>query len=339
MVEINNLTKRYGNITAVNNLSFTVSKNEILGFLGPNGAGKTTTMNMITGCLPPTSGTIIVNGFDISKNPMEAKKSIGYLPEIPPLYTDMKVYEYLKFVAGLKSVPRSQRNEQIRDAMDRLKISDVSKRLIKNLSKGYKQRVGFAQALLGNPEILILDEPTVGLDPNQILEVRKLIKDLKKDHTIILCSHILQEISAVCDKALIIAKGEMKALDTLKNLSARVSSNIALTITVEGDKAKIIDIFNQTKEVLDYTEISSDKPDAYSFKVELLNDDARKKTISKLIAEDCSVLEVQTDHASLEQVFVKLTKQPSKKRTIHDVFDEIEKDIEKDMGSDDNKEA
>jgi ABC-2 type transport system ATP-binding protein len=258
MVEINNLTKRYGNITAVNNLSFTVSKNEILGFLGPNGAGKTTTMNMITGCLPPTSGTIIVNGFDISKNPMEAKKSIGYLPEIPPLYTDMKVYEYLKFVAGLKSVPRSQRNEQIRDAMDRLKISDVSKRLIKNLSKGYKQRVGFAQALLGNPEILILDEPTVGLDPNQILEVRKLIKDLKKDHTIILCSHILQEISAVCDKALIIAKGEMKALDTLKNLSARVSSNIALTITVEGDKAKIIDIFNQTKEVLDYSEISSD---------------------------------------------------------------------------------
>ena len=156
MVEINNLTKRYGNITAVNNLSFTVSKNEILGFLGPNGAGKTTTMNMITGCLPPTSGTIIVNGFDISKNPMEAKKSIGYLPEIPPLYTDMKVYEYLKFVAGLKSVPRSQRNEQIRDAMDRLKISDVSKRLIKNLSKGYKQRVGFAPALLGNLKYLFL---------------------------------------------------------------------------------------------------------------------------------------------------------------------------------------
>lgn len=335
MVEIKNLTKRYGNITAVKDLSFTVSDNEILGFLGPNGAGKTTTMNMITGCLPPTSGTIIVNGFDISKNPMDAKKCIGYLPEIPPLYTDMKVYEYLKFVAGIKAVPLSQRNEQIKMAMDRLKITDVSKRVIKNLSKGYKQRVGFAQALIGNPKILILDEPTVGLDPNQILEVRSLIKDLKKDHTIILCSHILQEISAVCDKALIIAKGEMKALDTLKNLSESVSSNIALTITVEGDKAKIINIFNSTQDVLDYTEITSDKPNAYAFKLELSNDDARKQTITKLISEDCSVLEVQTDQASLEQVFVKLTKQPSKKRTIYDVFDDIEKDID----SDENKEA
>lgn len=335
MVEIKNLTKRFGSITAVNDLSFTVSDNEILGFLGPNGAGKTTTMNMITGCLPPTSGTIIVNGFDISNNPMEAKKSIGYLPEIPPLYTDMKVYEYLKFVAGIKAVPRSKRNEQIKLVMDRLKINDVSKRIIKNLSKGYKQRVGFAQALIGDPKILILDEPTVGLDPNQILEVRKLIKDLKKDHTIILCSHILQEISAVCDKALIIAKGELKALDTLKNLSDRVSSNIALTITIEGDKVKIIDIFNSTKDVLDYTEITSDKPNAYAFKLELSNDDARKQTITKLISEDCSILEVQTDQANLEQVFVKLTKQPSKKRTIYDVFDDIEKNID----SDENKEA
>lgn len=335
MVEIKNLTKRYGSITAVKDLSFTVSDNEILGFLGPNGAGKTTTMNMITGCLPPTSGTIIVNGFDISKNPMDAKKCIGYLPEIPPLYTEMKVYEYLKFIAGIKAIPRSERNEQIKMAMDRLKITDVSKRVIKNLSKGYKQRVGFAQALIGNPKILILDEPTVGLDPNQILEVRNLIKDLKKDHTIILCSHILQEISAVCDKALIIAKGEMKALDTLKNLSDSVSSNIALTVTVEGDKAKIIDIFNVTKDVLDYTEITSDKPNAYTFKLELLHDDARKQVITRLISEDCSVLEVQTDQASLEQVFVKLTKQPSKKRTIYDVFDDIEKDID----SDENKEA
>ncbi|HHX56499.1 MAG TPA: ABC transporter ATP-binding protein [Clostridiales bacterium] len=335
MVEIKNLTKRYGSITAVKDLSFTVSDNEILGFLGPNGAGKTTTMNMITGCLPPTSGTIIVNGFDISKNPMDAKKCIGYLPEIPPLYTEMKVYEYLKFIAGIKAIPRSERNEQIKMAMDRLKITDVSKRVIKNLSKGYKQRVGFAQALIGNPKILILDEPTVGLDPNQILEVRNLIKDLKKDHTIILCSHILQEISAVCDKALIIAKGEMKALDTLKNLSDSVSSNIALTVTVEGDKAKIIDIFNVTKDVLDYTEITSDKPNAYTFKLELSNDDARKHVITRLISEDCSVLEVQTDQASLEQVFVKLTKQPSKKRTIYDVFDDIEKDID----SDENKEA
>lgn len=336
MVEIKNLTKRFGNITAVNDLSFTVSDNEILGFLGPNGAGKTTTMNMITGCLPPTMGTVIVNGFDISKNAMDAKKCIGYLPELPPLYMDMKVYEYLKFVAGIKAVPHSQRNEQIKYAMDKLKITDVSRRVIKNLSKGYKQRVGFAQALIGSPKILILDEPTVGLDPNQILEVRNLIKDLKKDHTIILSSHILQEVTAVCERIVIISKGEMKAFDTLQNLAEKSGGNISLSLAVEGDKEVIISIFNDIDGIIDFTEISSVSYNSYLYKLEIKNDNVRKELLTKLISSDCSISEIQTNQASLEEVFVKLTKQPSKKKTIHDVFNDIEKGIASENASDDS---
>ena len=182
MIEIKNLTKFYGRNAAVKNLSFTVNDNEILGFLGPNGAGKSTTMNIITGFLPSTSGTVTINGLDISENPSEAKKMIGYLPEIPPVYLDMKVKEYLKFVAGIKGVKRNERNQQVESAMEKLKIKDVEKRLIRNLSKGYRQRVGFAQALLGDPKYLILDEPTVGLDPNQVIEVRNLIKSLKRPY-------------------------------------------------------------------------------------------------------------------------------------------------------------
>jgi ABC-2 type transport system ATP-binding protein len=223
MIEIKNLSKRFGEIKAVKDLSFTVKEHEILGFLGPNGAGKTTTMSMLTGCLPPTKGSIAVNGYDIVKNPIEVKKSIGYLPEIPPVYTDMKVLEYLKFVAGIKKVPKEKIPQEIKYASNKLKITDIEKRLIKNLSKGYKQRVGFAGALLGRPKVLIFDEPTVGLDPNQILEVRTLIKELKSAHTIILSSHILAEITAVCDSALIISKGEMKAYDTIENLTATQS--------------------------------------------------------------------------------------------------------------------
>ena len=190
MIEIRNLTKFYGHNAAVKNVSFNVNDNEILGFLGPNGAGKSSTMNIITGYLPSTSGTVLINGVDIAENPAAAKKQIGYLPEIPPVYQDMKVKEYLKFAAGIKGIKKRDRNAQVEDVMQKLQIKDMEKRLIRNLSKGYKQRVGFAQALLGNPPILILDEPTVGLDPAQVIEVRNLITSLKKDHTIILSSHI-----------------------------------------------------------------------------------------------------------------------------------------------------
>ena len=196
MIEIKNLTKYYGGNAAVKNISFTVMDNEILGFLGPNGAGKSTTMNIITGFLPSTSGTVLIGGTDIAEEPSAAKKKIGYLPEIPPVYPDMKVKEYLKFAAGIKGIKGAAKKEQVEDAMEKLKIKDMENRLIRNLSKGYKQRVGFAQALLGDPEYLILDEPTVGLDPSQVVEVRNLIMSLKKDHTIILSSHILQEIQA-----------------------------------------------------------------------------------------------------------------------------------------------
>ena len=215
MVEIKNLTKYYGQKAAVKNISFTVEDHEILGFLGPNGAGKSTTMNIICGVIPSSSGTVTINGFDIAKDPIKAKRHIGFLPEIPPVYPDMKVKEYLTFVAGLKGVPGVKRKAQVAKAMDRLRITDVAGRLIRNLSKGYRQRVGFAQALLGEPDVLILDEPTVGLDPEQVIEVRNLILELKQDHTIILSSHVLSEISAVCDRVVIISKGEIRAVDTI----------------------------------------------------------------------------------------------------------------------------
>lgn len=211
MIEISNLVKKYGDHIAVDHLSLTVEPGKIYGLLGPNGAGKSTTMNIVTGYIGADGGTVKINGYDIFAQPEEAKKCIGYLPEIPPLYVDMTVYEYLKFVAELKKLDRKKRKEMIADAMDMTGITEVKNRLIKNLSKGYRQRVGFAQALLGYPEIIILDEPTVGLDPKQIIEIRELIKKLGEKHTVILSSHILSEISAVCDHVFIISKGKLVA--------------------------------------------------------------------------------------------------------------------------------
>ena len=224
MIEINNLVKRYGDIKAVNGISFTVNDGEVLGFLGPNGAGKSTTMNIITGYLSSTSGTVKVNGHDILEEPEEAKKCIGYLPEMPPLYFDMTVLEYLNFICDLKKVPKKERKEQLASILSMVKIVDMADRLIGNLSKGYKQRVGIAQALVGNPDILILDEPTVGLDPNQILEIRKLIRKLAQKHTVILSSHILSEVQAVCDRVVIINKGKVAAIDTIPWCNSPVDS-------------------------------------------------------------------------------------------------------------------
>lgn len=223
MIEIKNLVKKYGNHVAVNNLSFTVEPGKIYGFLGPNGAGKSTTMNMLTGYIGNTSGSIVINGHDILTEPEEAKACIGYLPEIPPLYVDMTVMEYLQFVAELKKIPKSEREEAILAAIEMTKLEDVAERMIKNLSKGYKQRVGLAQAVLGFPEIIILDEPTVGLDPVQIIEIRELIKELGKEHTVILSSHILSEIQAVCDYVFIISNGKLVASDTTENLLKNMS--------------------------------------------------------------------------------------------------------------------
>ena len=223
MIEVKNLVKKYGSHLAVDHLNFTVDTGQIYGFLGPNGAGKSTTMNIMTGYLGATEGEVLINGHNILEEPEAAKKCIGYLPEMPPLYTDMKVNEYLRFVAELKKIPKTERQEQIEKVMLMVKIMDVQDRLIKNLSKGYKQRVGLAQAILGFPEIIILDEPTVGLDPKQIIEIRELIRELAKEHTVILSSHILAEIQEVCDYIMIISKGKLVASDTPENLENLMS--------------------------------------------------------------------------------------------------------------------
>ena len=234
MIQVNKLTKRYGDHIAVNDLSFTVQDGRIYGFLGPNGAGKSTTMNIITGCLAATSGDVFISGYDIIDSPQEAKRLIGYLPEIPPLYPDRTPAEFLRFVAEAKHVPANEIGKQICEVMEKTKITDVSNRLIANLSKGYRQRVGIAQALLGNPEYIILDEPTVGLDPLQIIEIRELILSLRKEHTVILSSHILSEVQAVCDDVLMISSGSVIACDTIENLKKSIQSADASDTSLEA---------------------------------------------------------------------------------------------------------
>ena len=240
MIEIRNLVKYYGDICAVNDVTFTVNKGEILGFLGPNGAGKTTTMNILTGFLSATSGTVTINGHDILEEPQAAKKCIGYLPENPPLYLDMTVIEFLRFVSDLKGVAKENQIKQLAEIMKLVRIADVSNRLIKNLSKGYRQRVGIAQAMVGNPEVLVLDEPTVGLDPKQIIEIRNLIKELGKKHTIILSSHILPEVQAVCERVVIINKGAIAAIDTPEGLSHKMAKTSKVQLTAEGPHRDVI---------------------------------------------------------------------------------------------------
>lgn len=324
MVEIKNLTKYYGKKAAVKDISFTINDNEILGFLGPNGAGKSTTMNIICGYLPSTFGTVVIDGHDISDDPVNAKKCIGYLPELPPVYPDMKVKEYLKFVAGIKQVPKAEREKQIAYAMDRLKLEDVQGRLIKNLSKGYKQRVGFAQALLGNPKILILDEPTVGLDPSQVSEVRQLVKDLKKDHSVILSSHILSEISAVCDRVVVINKGEIQAIDTIENLENSMTANLLLDMTIEGDIKSVQSAISATDGVAAIKSSDFIRTGVYEYKVEIKEENVRNAVLSSVIAAGGNVLEIKTAKLNLEQVFMKLVSQPSHKvHSLKDLIDEM----------------
>ena len=324
MIEIKNLTKFYGNNAAVKNISFTVKDHEILGFLGPNGAGKSTTMNIITGYLPSTSGTVLISGMDITENPSAVKKKIGYLPEIPPVYLDMKVKEYLKFAAGIKGVKGSERKAQIEDVMEKLKIKDMENRLIRNLSKGYKQRVGFAQALLGNPEYLVLDEPTVGLDPSQGIGVRNLIKSLSKNHTIILSSHILQEIQAVCERVVIISHGEIRAIDSIKNLEESMDASITVNIKAEGDKDEICKCINSVGGVGEITDITYEATNIYVYKVSIESDDVRKNILTELIKNDFAILEVTSDKPSLEEVFVKLTAHAPKKKGLKDLLEEMD---------------
>ena len=325
MIKIENLTKYYGSNRAVNNISFTINDNEILGFLGPNGAGKSTTMNMIAGYLPMSGGTVSIYDCDITKDPVNAKKNIGYLPEIPPVYPDMKVKEYLSFCAGLKKVPASEKKNEIKRVSELLKITDVSHKLIRNLSKGYKQRVGFAQALLGNPKFLILDEPTVGLDPNQVMEVRKIIRDLKKEHSVIFSSHILSEVSEVCDRVVIINKGDIRAIDTIENLEKSFKTSLVLHLRIKGTKAKAASIIEITKGVKEITDITDEGSEIYSFTVQLEDDSdsVRDELMAELIGAGVKIMEIYTDKPNLENVFIELINRPVQKTSLSDLVDEI----------------
>lgn len=306
LIEVKHLTKRYGDHNAIEDLSFTVDDGQIYGFLGPNGAGKSTTMNIMTGYLAPTSGEVLINGHDILDEPLEARKTIGYLPEIPPVYPDMTVGEYLNFVVELKKVPKAERKAQVAEAMKELALTEMENRLIKNLSKGYRQRVGFAQALLGNPETLILDEPTVGLDPKQILEIRELIKHLGKKHTVILSSHILSEVSEVCDQVLIINHGKFVACDTPENLEKSRSNGSILTVTAEGDAKKVLAALRTVIQVTEADLTVSGNNVTASISVPE-GADVRGRISEALFKAGCPVLEMKTKKANLEDIFLELT--------------------------------
>ena len=307
MIQIQNLTKRYGQINAVKNLTFTVEKGEILGFLGPNGAGKTTSMNIITGYIPSTEGTVKVCGYDILESPKDVKKRIGYLPEQPPVYLDMTVIDFLNFVADLKKVDRKQKRNQISDIMELVKIGDHKDRLIKNLSKGYRQRVGLAQALVGSPDVLILDEPTVGLDPKQIIEIRRLIKALGGEHTIILSSHILPEVSAVCEKVVIINKGEIAAVDTPENLSRGLGSASKLTATIAGPRSSVENAIRGIYGVK-YVEAAAERDrEATSYIIESDREvDVRKPLFFAMARLGYPIIELKSLSLSLEDIFLQI---------------------------------
>ena len=308
MIEVNNLVKRYGDHTAVDHLSFQIEKGKIYGFLGPNGAGKSTTMNIITGYIASTEGTVSIDGHDILEEPEQAKKCIGYLPEQPPLYFDMTVLEYLKFAADLKKIPKDKKNEMIQEVMDTVKITDMKNRLIKNLSKGYRQRVGLAQAILGYPDVIILDEPTVGLDPKQIIEIRDLIKNLKKKHTVILSSHILSEVSAVCDYVLIISHGKLVASDTPDNLSKLAAGSNNLSLIVKGEKESIRQLLSEIPGVKTITVNSAENENGWRVKLSTEESaDIREEVFYKMAENHYPILEMQSEKVSLEEIFLELT--------------------------------
>lgn len=307
MIEVKDLVKKYGSHLAVDHLSFTLESGKIYGFLGPNGAGKSTTMNIMTGYLGATNGSVLIDGHDILKEPEEAKKQIGYLPELPPLYMDMTVQEYLEFAAELKKLPKEKRESDISEVMKLTRLQDVSDRLIKNLSKGYKQRVGLAQAILGFPEIIILDEPTVGLDPKQIIEIRELIRTLSKKHTVILSSHILAEVREVCDYILIISKGKLVASDTPENLELlrNGASSLELEVKAAPETARAI---LSTIDDIDAMEMHSENENHTRVKLETKNGaDIREAVFYAFAEEKCPLLEMKTAKASLEDIFMELT--------------------------------
>lgn len=316
MIQVENLVKRYGGHTAVDGLSFTVEEGKIYGFLGPNGAGKTTTMNVMTGYIAADGGTVDIDGNDILKKANAAKACIGYLPEVPPLYPDMTVREFLLFAAELKKVPKAERKERVAALEEKLSLSEMSNRLIKNLSKGYKQRVGLAQALVADPKVLILDEPMVGLDPKQIIEMRDLIKGLAGEHTVILSSHILSEISAVCDHILIISKGKLAASGSPEELQRMMQGETTLSVTVIGEREQAESVLKQMEEVEHYTFEDGSEEGSILIHIETKDDADIRKTLSVALAgAGMPILSMSRSEKSLEDIFLELTENGAQTET------------------------
>ena len=307
MIEVKNITKKYGSFTAVDNISFKIEEGEIIGLLGPNGAGKSTTMNMITGYIEPTEGEIIINGYDISKRPRKAKSQIGYMPEGVPLYSDLTVKEFVTYMSELKKVDRKTRKEKVEKIIEQTGLKDVEKKLTRNLSRGYKQRVSMAGALVGEPKILILDEPTVGLDPKQITEIRALIKELGKTHTVILSSHILSEVSQICNKVIIINKGKIVAVDTPENLEKKVASNNTTYVTVEDTENKMETIKETIPEIKEIKLIKENEDGTKQYALESDKDvDLRKIVFNEFAKENITIFEMKKADTTLEDAFMKL---------------------------------
>lgn len=321
MIEVKNVSKKYGKFYAVRDISFTIKDGEIVGFLGRNGAGKSTTMNMITGFIEPTEGTIIVNGYDVDRKPKKVKESIGYMPEGTPLYYDLTVKEFVTYMAELKLIPRKERKAAVQKAITETGLEKVQNKLTKNLSRGYKQRVSLAGAIVGDPKILILDEPTVGLDPAQVIEIRELIKSFRKDHTVILSSHILSEVSQICEKVIIIDKGEVVAVDTPQNLEKSTTEKTILRLTVEDENDKFETIKDSISSIKNITFAGTNDDKSKEFVVETdENADIRKEMFSKCAELGIVILEMKKDNASLEDAFIKL---------VEDRPEYSEKEIEK----------
>ena len=314
MIEVKNLVKKYGSHLAVDNLSFTVEQGQIYGFLGPNGAGKSTTMNIMTGYIGATSGEVLINGYDILKEPELAKKSIGYLPEIPPLYTDMTVKEYLKFVAELRKIPKKEIAGAVEEVIEMVQLEEVKLRLIKNLSKGYKQRVGLAQAIIGFPEIIILDEPMVGLDPKQIIEIRELIRELAENHTVILSSHILAEVREICDHIMIISKGKLVASDTPENLEKLLDKTETITLEVEAEPEVVEQVLESMEKEMTW-EIRTSGSGTVVVIIKTKEEDLRKELSRALALADCQLLTLKRETATLEDIFLELTETQPKEES------------------------
>ena len=322
MIEVKNVSKKYGKFYAVRDINFSIKDGEIVGFLGRNGAGKSTTMNMITGFIEPTEGTIIVNGYDVDKKPKKVKESIGYMPEGTPLYGDLTVKEFVRYMAELKLVPRKERKSAVEKAINETGLDKVQNKLTKNLSRGYKQRVSLAGAIVGDPKILILDEPTVGLDPAQVIEIRELIKSFRKNHTVILSSHILSEVSQICEKVIIIDKGEIVAVDTPEHLEQDTTEKTILKVTIEDPNDKFESVKDAISDIKEIKFLGTNDDNSKNYQIETVKSDKdiRKELFSICSKKDIVILEMKKDSASLEDAFIKL---------VEDRPEYSEKEIEK----------